>query len=797
MFTINTKSKLSTIFAVLFCCLFFITMPACTQENNVEQAQESAKKSDSYYEEAVIGYKALISGGRDLDKLHLELGKLYYSRGNFEDAIKEFGLSNAPEAKMLTGIALFRKGDFVDANEIFSKNNFPDDQALYYYGLTSEKLNLFDQALGVYKKIKSPQFKSLAYARINSIEKKVNTAKIKEVSPQAYKIIADCPQPEEYPQAGALILLADENIEITKENTQVFEIHYLIKIINERGKESFSETHIDYDSTFEKIDLEFARTIKPDGTIVDVGSRHIRDVSRYLNFPLYSNAKVFIISFPEITEGAVIEYKVKIYRNRLVNEKDFCMAYPVQASEPIIKAKFGLKLPKGRALHIKKLNSEYNNFGADLEPKVKENGPAVYYSWEFKDIPQIMPEANMPPHVEINPAVIISTFSGWEEIYAWWKGLSLGKIKTDKDINNKVKELIKNKHEESGKAAAIYNFCAKDIRYVAVEYGQAGYEPHSAADIFRNKYGDCKDQAVLLVAMLKEAGINAYPVLIPTRDAYNLDPGFPSMLFNHAIAAADIEGKLILMDPTAETCSFGDLPSADQERKVLLFKPENYQITESPLYPAGHNFVKHDLRIQIKPDETLTGEKTVYSLGVFDQAQRYWLLYTPPELIGEALRERIQEISIGAKLENYDFKNIGDLDKPVILSYQFWGPEYFTNAGDLRIMPQLATCDVALVAKEKRKYAIDFGFLDSKEIKFMVAIPPQFVIKYIPENLDEDSPWLKFHVEYSRQGNKLNFLQKTELKKRLIPEAEYDEFKSFFESLAKKIKQRVILEKVK
>ena len=72
----------------------------------------------------------------------------------------------------------------------------------------------------------------------------------------------------------------------------------------------------------------------------------------------------------------------------------------------------------------------------------------------------------------------------------------------------------------SSEAKLIHEFVAKDIRYVAIEYGDSGYEPHHAKEVFVNRYGDCKDQAILLITMLKEAGIEAYPVLIGTRGVF-------------------------------------------------------------------------------------------------------------------------------------------------------------------------------------------------------------------------------------------------------------------------------------
>ena len=769
----------------------------CVGKSQVEKAQDYVGKYKSNYQSAVDLYKELIKQGKDLTQLHFQLGQLYFSHSDFEQAKEEFKKIASPEAKKFLAICFYRLGDFPEALKILDETESLDEQARYYYGLICEKLNLFDKALDSYKMIKNEEFAARARERIGIIEKQERALHIKEISPETDKILSAAPPAENYPQAGAQILLCDEKIEITVDNKEISYLHYLVRILNERGKEGFSEAQIEYDSTYEKVELEYARTIKPDGTVAEVGSRHIRDVTKYLNFPLYSNARIYIISFPEIAEGASIEYKLKIIRNQLINKKDFMQSYPLQSSEPIIAANFTVELPKERTLYIKTLNAEYNNFAADLKPETEQRGANAVYRWQFKNIPQIIPEPKMPAGVEINPTLLLSTFNKWEDIYKWWWSLAKDKMAADGAIKEKTKELTRGLDSDEARVRRIHNFCAKEIRYVAVEYGQAGYEPHQAADIFKNKYGDCKDQAVLLVTMLKEGGFLAWPVLIGTKDYYNLNEDFPGVLFNHCIAAVLLKDKVIFLDPTAETCPFGDLPVDDQGRRVLLCRDDGYRIESTPAYPAQHNLVRQIMDIKINPDEGIVAQKGVFSYGLYDQAQRYWLLYTVPELIRNQLESKIQEISIGSRIDSYSVENADNLDKPVVLTYKFRGPEFFTIGGKLRIMPQLTSLDTALVAKDKRRYPIDLGILDTKEIELNLELPDNFVIKYMPQDSVEESPWLKFAVGYRYRDNKLIFTQKVELKEDRIPENQYADFKSFSEGLARKIKQRIVLERVR
>ncbi len=794
MFITATRTLKSR--AVFFILLSLALAAGCGRQTSIPgSAQDYIRLSDTYYQKAIDRYKEAITKSPDAQKLRFELGLLYYSHGELEKAVEEFNKTSEVSAKKFLAIAYYRLGDFTGALEVFNRYGNIDDEYAYYRGLTCEKLNLFDQALSAYRDIRSGEFKVKARLRIESIEKNSGVTHLQDIDPAVKKAVLNAPGQDAYPQAGALILLADENFLVNPDNTGVSQFHYLIKVLNERGKEEFAEAQIEYDSTFEKVELVYARTIKPDGSVVNVGSRHIRDVSKYMNFPLYSNARVFIISFPEVASGACLEYKLSVRRSELINKKDFILGYPLQATEPILSADFTVSLPKDRRLNIKDINKQYSDFGARLDPVISRGDDRLTYSWHFKDIPQIIPEAAMPPNVRINPTILMSTFESWEEVYKWWWGLAKDKIAADAGIKEKVSSLIKSGASDEEKARAIYDFCAQNIRYVAVEYGQAGHEPHKASDIFTNKYGDCKDQAVLLVTMLQEAGLKAHLVLIGTKKYYNLDTELPGVLFNHAIACVELRDKTVFLDPTAQTASFGDLPVEDQGRRVLVFSPQGYTVADTPEYKAEHNLIEQKLEIKVNADETISAKKYNFTRGFYDQAQRYWLLYTQPQLVRDTLASAAQSVSIGAVLDNYAAENVSNLDKPVTLNYSFHGQEYFTPAGKMRILPQLASVDTSLVSRNTRRYPLDLSFLNIKESATEIRIPDGFRLKEMPEGLAQKSPWFKFDIEYSFKNNKITCKEKIQTLKDTVAQEDYPAFKGFIEKTARLAKQRIVLEK--
>jgi len=754
-----------------------------------------AAQADKYNNRSVQLYQGLINSGirPDLkEAIRLKLSSLYLRIGSYQEAADCLKGIQSQEAQKKLAAAYFKNSQFSDALAQFDKlGKLPDDEYLYYYGQTLEKHNLYDKALSVYALInkKSDNYDK-AVERINAI----NLSEVASSSGNLSEIIRNAPSQEDYPEAGAVILLADEEFEVFSDDTARYDAHMMVKVFNERGKEEFSELQIGYDSTFEEVKIDFARTIKPDGTAVYAGDKNMRDVSIYLNYPLYSNARAKIVSMPEVTDGAIIEYRVSVFHKQLVNKNDFIINYSAQEGEPIKSARFKIKIPKDREINYKAINSQYNKFSADLNPAVSIEGDEKVFSWQMENIPEIIPEPDMPPESRSNPIVMISTFNSWDEIYKWWYDLYKDKIKIDGDIQDKINELVKGKNTDEDKMRAIYNFCAKDIRYVAVEYGQAGYEPHDARDIFKNKYGDCKDQAILLVAMLRSQGIKAYPVLIGTYSSLDLNEDFPSIAFDHCIAAADSNGKWIFMDPIGETVPLGDLPAMDQDRLVFAVLDDGYKIMPTPLFAPEKNYSYLSMQIKIRKDGSIYAKRRVDAGGAIQQVQRYWLQFTKPKLIEEALKSTASGMAAGARLIKYNIENADDLDKDIVLEYEFEAPDFLAKAGKSRLVPQLGGIGISSVVKEERDYPLEYPIGSESVTKISMEIPANLSVKSVPQDVKVNSKWFDFENVYKREANIISFYEKYKFKAKVITQKEYSGYKELVEDIVRKTNQNIILE---
>ncbi|MGE5279984.1 MAG: DUF3857 domain-containing protein [Deltaproteobacteria bacterium] len=753
-----------------------------------------AADAQHYYKKAL----AAAAGQEERARLELKLGDFLFETGRFRQAADVLRGAPGADARRRLAQSLFKSGDVTGALEVFNRIGAegPPDY-LYDYGQTLEESKLYDQALRVYGRIaRDPQQGSRARARIAAIELQAGGASFAGVSEEVRRLIRESPAQEAYPDAGALLLLVDESVTLTDDGRLENAAHTVIKVLNDRGKEAYGEITLPYDATYEKLDVLYARTIAPDGRVVSVGDKNVRDVSLYLNFPMYSNARARILSMPEVAPGAVIEYAFSVTQAQLPDKKNFDTAYWLQSEDPILLERCVIDVPAGRALKTKVVNGAFNTFGYTLAPRVEEKDGRLRYHLEFRDVPQIIPEPDMPPAASINPYLLFSTYADWQEIYLWWRDLYRDKTDADAAIREKVAALIKDAKTPSERARAIYDFCAQEIRYVAVEYGDAGYEPHRASEIFANRYGDCKDQAILLIAMLKEAGIEAYPVLVSTWDSLTTQQDLPALLFNHAIAAAQLDGALVFLDPTGSVVSFGDLPLMDQGRDVLVFYPDHPEFVTTPVFEPAFNSIDSRMVIRVHADESIDAERTVATSGSFLQAQRYWLKYTMPVLVEEGLKERVRAFADQARLTDYAISGVDDLDAPVRLSYTFTAPQFLVQAGPIRILNNMEPWDTSGVSRQTRRYPIAAPGLEEHIDRIEVDLPEHLAVKYVPPDIEEKTPWFDFSQKYEAGAHRVVITGVRRATARLIPAAEYPAYKAKIETIASSVNQHVILEEV-
>ncbi len=594
-----------------------------------------------------------------------------------------------------------------------------------------------------------------------------------------------------YQGNSSVFLLDYAKVKVSSNFKKTSLIHQKIKIIGQEGKK-FAELRIPFDSERQKVRIISAFTITREGKKLKVSKNNIRTVTpaeltEYT--ALYPGVKTICINFPGVEIGSVIEYEYKIYTYKPLIKNQFYDGFYFQSKEPFAVSRYELRVPKEMKIHIKE-------FGVKLKEKKKSYG-YITYIWEKKNVPPILEEPLMPPLYEIVPKVYITTFNSWEEVGNWYYNLSKETSNPDEEIIKKVKELTEGKNKEE-KISSIYNFVCQKVRYVGVELGTYGFKPHNASDVFHLRYGDCKDKANLMKTMLEVAGIKSYLTLINASGKIEKEIPYPGQ-FNHAIIAIENNGKFLFLDPTSEVYRFPQIPPSDQNKYVLIAKPQPL-LTKTPLFPPEKNFRKREIKANLDEKGNLISEVKIETSGIYDASMRNSFRYLKEIERKRALSSELNRILPGTTLLSFKIEGVENLEKNVSENYSFKTNSFATRIKNKIIFtPAIIDklSDTSIVALEKRNYPLRFGYLLKKEETITYTLPENFKVEILPSSIEirKDFAYFKYKVE-NRDG-KIFYKRIFEIKKEEIKPEEYDEFRNFYRTVSKIDRLPVILTKVK
>ncbi|GAB4114556.1 MAG: DUF3857 domain-containing protein [Candidatus Caldatribacteriota bacterium] len=751
-----------------------------------------AYERKGWLERAIQQYIKVLNLDYDHYSSRMRLGSLYSQLGRYPEAINLYRevLSWRPEdSSLYLNIAdTYRRMEeneraievLQEASKLFPYNSSIYAQLGYLYherGEDEEAINFWRKALEI-----SPEFIGLRdYIDFIVQEEGSEGINVRE-------LIANSPSAEEYPEASAAILLNETRREVNQDGTSSTTYHQVIKIFNKRGIEKYGEVFITYNAWGERITIKKARTYKVDGSVVEATS--IKDIFPLEGYRLYSNVSQKVISMPALEEGVTIEYQYTLddYSRSFVG-KNFQDIFYLQDLEPIQICRYILTIPKEVKLKIA-------NFKTELQPKIREGGDKVIYTWEVTQIPQLIYEDDMPPFHNIAPHIAVSSFSSWEEIATWYDDISREQSKANADIKAKVAELIQNEDTTEGKIKAIYHYVINEIRYLGLEFGISGHMPHEAAEIYKYKYGDCKDKATLLISMLREAGIEAYYVLLRTRYNGELDLNLPSFQFDHAIAAVKLNGKLVFLDGTAENYGFGDLPAMDQGVWAMVLMNGKGEFKQIPIYPAEKNQRARKIKLYLQADGSLKGEASLLQTGLF--AAYYRSLFRD---LGEIKRKELIQNSLssscpGSVLEEFSFSDLTNLNLPVEQRYKFRVPNYAKKIGNkLSFKPSVMERieSTSLVATEERRFPMYFYYLYCTQNIIEIIIPEGFKVEMIPEEVNLVFPFGIYRAKYTVEEEKIIYQRDYYFNSFEISKEEYPGFREFIERIAIEDAKEIVL----
>ncbi len=740
-------------------------------------------------------------------RINLQLAKVYYQQGKYSKSIEKYNqvIDKEPENnEAIRGLALsyFRANDLTKALKELEKAkiNDPNDlEIIYTMGIIYMKKNLYLESIQYLDMIidiaPDTSWASQARDHLYDIELTGVASSIEDIKEEEIKmLIMTAPEPEDRPDDSLFILLDDIRYQLLPDDTLIYRTHKLIKIMDERGKD-VSEIKLSYDSSYQYLTIDLARVIKPDGTVIGASGKDIQEATPWTDTPFYGNFKVIIISMPGITVGSVLEYQVTIEdipASKLFEPREIGSGFRLSSVNPVHKARIEVSVPADREFNIIFKNSE------PFDPEVILNGEIKNYIWRLNDIPKMIVEPMMPPILNITPVLYITSFSSWETIADWWRGFEFQTIVPDDAIISKVEQLTEGLYTLKDKARTIFHYVASKIRYVGIEYGKSSVIPRNASETYENKYGDCKNKSILLISMLREAGISeAYPVLISTVNNGRVWEEVPRITgFNHVITLCIINDEWIWMDPTVETSSFGDFPAGDQDCDILVIFDNGYKFMRTSAVAPEKNTDREVMNVTINSDLnatifstiTATGINAIYSRKYFKSLESiYRKQYLDTIIVGRTTG--------GGRLIDFTFSNIDNLNEPYKLELQYTDPYYIEWAGDIGfIKASYLTVNKAAMSEEERIYPVFLGNTSVGESIIYINLPENLKVRYLPPPITLEIPQILFISEFTLQDHTITYYLLYKIKQIYVPLEDYPEYKKLQNQIDMELKRKIIVE---
>jgi hypothetical protein len=407
----------------------------------------------------------------------------------------------------------------------------------------------------------------------------------------------------------------------------------------------------------------------------------------------------------------------------------------------------------------------------------------------------------MPSVEKLLPKLYISTVPTWDAVAQWYYDLAKDRMTADDSVKAMTKQLIDGKTTPEEKAKAIFYYVEEKTRYVAISLGKSAYQPHPAGGTLANKFGDCKDMTTLLVAMLREAGVTANPVLLNMGSKDKRSAELPSPgAFDHAICLAQIDGKDYWLDATAATCPWGTIPDADRGCEVLVVRDGGKGEWKTiPFGDANDNQSERTVKLTLSPDGSASGTVSITGNGDTDITMRAILRDLPESKRRPYMENLAKTIGANPRVTNVTVSDYKDMSKPVTLTMDVTFPSWAKQSGDLLLFAarpdQTSASQSSPFSEDGRKYNVtqDSSALGAATLE--LTLPKGYTLLSVPKDTNIKSELGRYERAVKQDGDKLSISVKGENYRADVPPSRYDDVRKYYDAYLKAADEQVVLKK--
>jgi tetratricopeptide (TPR) repeat protein len=604
---------------------------------------------------------------------------------------------------------------------------------------------------------------------------------------EAQKLIAENP-----PLAGEdAVVLADLTaVKVFQSGLASRFQQLVLRVQSVRGVESERSQWITYSPDRQDLKILRARVIRPDGSVIESHGESERSLSD-TSSKLYYDARARLISFPTLAPGDVLElaFRLDDTANDNLLSDYFGDVATLQTEQPKANYAYVLQAPPGRTIY-----ASAPGLKLDVKEEKLPDG-SVLHRWSARQVPKLVAEPGMPGRSEVAASLHVSTYKDWDAVGRYYWGLVRDPLTPTEEIRAAAREILASvpKGDELAAIRAVYGFVVSRTRYVGLEFGIHGYKPYKVDKVLARRFGDCKDKASLMHALLEALGIDSRLVLLRMRRLGRIDPWPASLaVFDHAILY--VPKHDLWLDGTAEHYGSRELPVEDRGAQVLVIEPAGgSKLSQIPEAKAESNLTRSDYEVALTATgaSTLKGRTVVAGQG----APEYRQTYQAPATRRQTFEQGWARAFPGLSVKALSFSDLADIEKDVELTYELDIPRFAQPEDDaLTFAPfgQGATYVESWAALSARKQALVLPQPWTNRFVHRYLLPKGFSASELPADVSVKSPFGAVALRYHAEGDALVAEGEVALGISRVAPAEYPAFRAFLgridRALGRKIK---------
>ncbi|MFC1558673.1 transglutaminase family protein [candidate division KSB1 bacterium] len=541
---------------------------------------------------------------------------------------------------------------------------------------------------------------------------------------------------------------------------------------------------IEYNSNFIKTKKIEGRLLSTDGK--EIKKIKKQDIKEFKGSP-------YTLVFSDGTAKAVsithneFPYVLELYIENEYKSLFFWPDWNPQTEFPVTKAIYKIIRPP---------DFKYNSYkiGIKKNPSVRTGSGKIIETWVLNSIPPRSKEKYAPPEAYRQFVINFSAekftldkykaeCTDWNSFGNFYNDLARGRYNIPAELTNEIRILINGVSDKNDIISRLYNYLQHNTRYVLKVIRISGWQPEPAAIVYKNKFGDCKGLSTLMVGMLKEAGIKAYPALTLTRNEGAIIPEFPSSQFNHCIAVVPLEKDTVWLECTSDLVSAGELPAADEGVYTLVINENGSNLIKTPVSTYEDNIIKTNLKGTLNSFGNLNFSLEMSLSGNSKIEMRNRLFHTKHEKIDIELLKLLNKHFSGITIESYDIENMNNnLHKDLKISIngtikkfsQTIPKRLIFNPNIIhRFSPKRPTSEKERILPVYYEYP--FTHIDSVYIEFS----EDYVFEGGPEGKEISTDFAYYKTSVKSEKSHYTFVRKAAIKKRIIVPGIFDIYKKF------------------